>query len=494
MTLRTSGEPPSGTGLRLRPFRLPAALVLAVLLLLTALAGGSGAGVSSYQGTLYLDGPSSSVSGASFQITTAAGPGVPGTPSAVAGIAGSGSLAMASYQYIQVVSSGAAYTASSVSNAPGAPAGGSVTVSNLQVGADLYRAKVTTGVVLGNYVLASPPGGVTATSYLDTGAISGAALPQADTRHPTGPTWVGWSDFVPGTGLASTLANSTVTGSAPPLPSSCRGWVVDPAGGMSFPAGAWTFARRVKPGAISNGTAVLTAAMWKVDDSGATVGSYLISPTDGDVITNTPGTAVTATVTGSASAFTLATNEHLCVQFGRHQTVAYTNGSTAHTISLLAYDPANQITVHPAPNDFASAALSSPADGTHTTSIPTLGATYSDPEADAGTLTIRLCTDSSCSASSQNSGAMAAPDGATLSWTPAGPLADGQYWWEAQAQDTPGLPSGWTAARTFYIDNAPPTTSIIFGPAAQSNASSSSFSFSANESVTGYQCRIGAAA
>jgi len=497
MTLRTSGELLSPASLRLRQLRLPIALAGAVVLLLTTLAGGSGAGVASYQGTLYLDGPASAVSGSSWQITTTAGPGAPVTPTTVAGLAGSGSLAAASYQYVYVTVSGSGHTASAVSSpAVAVPANGSVSVSvsPLQLGGDLYRAKTSSGVVLGNYVLASPPGGVTTVPYVDTGAINGAALPQADTRHPTGAGGVGWSDFVPGTGLATTLANSTVSGSAPPIPGTCKGWIVDGSGGMSFPSSNWTFHRRVKPGAINNGTAVLTAGMWKVDGSGNTIGGYLISPTDGDVITNATGTALTATVTANPGAFTLATSEHLCVQFGRHQTVAYTNGGTNHTISLLAYDSANQITTHPAPNDFATAALSAPADGLHSTSIPTLSATYSDGEADAGTLTIRLCTDSGCSSSPQNSGATAATNGATLNWTPTGPLADGTYYWEAQAQDSLGLPSAWTTSRSFVIDNVAPTTTITVSPPAQSNSASGSFSFNANESVTGFQCRIDGAA
>ncbi len=490
MILRTSGDLSSAAGRPLRWFRLPLIITGALVFLLAVLAGGSGAGVSNYQGTLYFDGPSSLVGGNSFQILTAAGPGVPGMPSAVAGIAGSGSLAMASYQYIQVTASGAARTASGASNAPNVPANGSVTVSNLQIGADLYRAKVSAGVVLGNYVLASPAGGVTAVSYLDTGAINGAALPQADTRHPSLAAGLGWSDFVPGTGLVSTGTYSAVAGSPPSLPATCKGWTVDGAGGMSFPAGNWTFARRVKPGAIPTGTALLTVAMWKVDDAGATVGSsYLISPTDGGVITNSGGTALTATVTGAPGAFTLATNEHLCVQFGRHQTVAYANGGTNHTISLLAYDAASQITVHPAPNAFASAALSSPADGFHTNVIPPLNATYSDPETDAGTLTIRLCSDASCTAG-PTSGPLPATNGATLGWSPAGPLVDGTYYWDAQAQDGAGLASAWTASRSFVMDTVAPTTSLSSSPPANSNAASGTFSFNASEPVTGYQCRV----
>jgi Bacterial Ig-like domain len=494
MTLRTSGDTSSATGPRHRHFRLPVALVGAVVFLLTALAGGTGAGVSSYQGTLYLDGAASTVSGSTWQITTSAGPGTPTTPTTV-GVPGGGTLAAASYQYIYVRSSGSGRTASPISTPPVAVAANgavNVSVSPAELGGDLYRARVSSGLVLGNYVLVSPAGGVTTVPFTDTGAIVGAALPQADNRILPNNT-TGWTDFTPGAGLATTLATSAVSGTAPSLPATCRGWTVDAAGGMSFPASPWTFQVRVKPGstAAGNGLALLSAGMWKVNDAGSTVGGYLLAPTDGDVITNATGTATNATVTGNPGAFTLNSGEHLCVQFWRHQTLGYTSGSAAnHSISLLAYDPANQITVHPAPNAFASAALSVPADALHTTSVPQLGATYSDTEGDAGTLTIKLCTDAGCSASPENSGALAATNGATLNWTPTGPLADGTYWWEAQAQDALGLPSPWTAARTFVIDNVAPTTNITSSPPALSNIASGSFSFTANETVTGYVCRV----
>ncbi len=495
MTLRKSGDFSSPSGLRHRLFRLPAVLAGALTILLSTFAGGSGAGVSEYQGTLYFGGPASSVSGSSWQITTTAGPGAPTTPTAVAGAGGTGSLAAASYQYVYVRASGTGRSASAASTAVSVPANGSasVFVSPLELGGDLYRARTSSGVVLGNYVLASPSGGVTTVPYVDTGAINGAALPQADTRHPIGASGLGWSEFAPGTGLSGTTTNSSISGSSPSIPATCKGWVVDGTGGISFAAGNWTFQVRVKPGAINNGTAVLSAGMWKVDNSGNTIGGYLISPTDGAVITNSTGTAVNATVTADPGAFSLDTGAHLCVQFWRHQTVAYTNGGTNHTISLLAYDAANQITTHPAPNAFASAALSSPVDGSHTQTIPTLGATYSDAEGDAGNLTIRLCSDSGCGTPLQNSGAMAATNGATPTWTPSGPLADGTYYWQAQAQDGLGLASAWTSSRSFVIDNAAPTTTITSSPPVQSNAASGSFAFSANESVTGYQCRVDSA-
>ena len=109
-----------------------------------------------------------------------------------------------------------------------------------------------------------------------------------------------------------------------------------------------------------------------------------------------------------------------------------------------------------------------------TQTVPTLGATYSDSEGDAGTLTIRLCSDSGCVTQLQTPAAMPATNGATLTWAPIAPLADGTYYWQARAQDGSGLASSWTAARTFYIDNAAPTTNITSSPAAASNTSKGS--------------------
>src|SRR5205807_8253448 len=106
-----------------------------------------------------------------------------------------------------------------------------------------------------------------------------------------------------------------------------------------------------------------------------------------------------------------------------------------------------------------------------------------------------LCSDSACASPlAPDSGAMAATNGATLTWAPTGPLADGTYYWQAQAKDNPGLASAWTATRSFVMDTVAPSTAITANPPALSNSSSGSFSFNANESVTGYQCRIDLAA
>jgi len=151
MILRTSGDIPSATGQRHRRLRLPAALAGMVLVLLTLLAGGSGAGVSNYQGTIYFSGPASLVSG-SYLLTTAT-PGAQGAaPVAAAGVPNSGGVPTGAYKYVYATSSGGARTASvasnqvNVTNAP-------VTVTNVPVGADVYRAKVPAGTATGQYIL-----------------------------------------------------------------------------------------------------------------------------------------------------------------------------------------------------------------------------------------------------------------------------------------------------------------------------------------------------
>jgi hypothetical protein len=501
MNLRTCGDFPGATERPLRRFRLFGFLAGAVVVLLSTLAGGSDAGISNYQGTLYLSGAPSSIGG-SFQLLTSAGPGGAGTaPTAMAGLSGSGGIT-GTYSYIYVRAGGSGARSASASSSPLGVTNAPMTVSNVPVGSALYRQKSSSG----SYVLIDPSTAVT--PYVDTNpdpAAGTAVLANAENRLAAG-TGNMYVDFSPGVAPSTTIANTPpMSTGAPSIPGTCKGWTVDSAAGFSFPSGPWAFTVAVKSNGSASGSAYLLAGMWKVDSAGAPiVGGTILNPAtaaDGSQNLITAG-ATTQTITYPAPAatvtlpsFVLASTERLCIQFWRHQIAAYGGGGFSNrTLGLLPYDnsaPA-QVT-HPAPNSFAAAALSSPADGLHTTSIPTLGATYTDADGDAGTLTIRLCTDAGCS-SPQSSGPLAATNGSTPTWAPPGPLADGQYWWEAQAQDTLGLPSGWTAARTFSIDNVAPTTNLTSTPAAPSNASSGSFSFSANEAVTGYQCRIGAAA
>src|SRR5918999_3748128 len=149
MTLRTTGDPTLSSGLRLRPFRLLAACAGAAVLLLTTFAGGSGAGVADYQGTLYFAGPSSSLGG--YQIVTAT-PGAQGlAPVAAAGVPNSGGVPTGAYKYVYVTTSGAARTASAASNQVSVT-NGPVTVTNVPIGAEVYRARIMSGTTTATYI------------------------------------------------------------------------------------------------------------------------------------------------------------------------------------------------------------------------------------------------------------------------------------------------------------------------------------------------------
>jgi hypothetical protein len=494
MTLRTFGDLRGTSGLWHRRFSLPA-VVAGAAILVTLFAGASGAGVTNYQGTLYLDGPESTIASAnSFQLLTSAGPAAPATPIVTAGSAGSGTLAAGNYLYVAVAVSGSARTAGTTAQVSSVPANGSVNVSNVAVGSLVYRLALGATTAT-SYTLVTPTSGAASTSFVDSGVTSTNVLPQSENRVALGST--GYADFTPGTVYSTGSSAAPVAAASITAPTTCAGWVVDGDGEVTLPAGTWTFQVRIRSAAAgaANASAIahLVAAMYVVNASG-TVTSTVVPPTEGgtNLITTAAATNTVTLSATTASASALAKDAHLCVQFWRRQTAAYSSSGSKSALTILPYDLGNAITVHPAPNAFATAALSSPADSLQTQAIPTLTATYSDPEGDAGNITIRVCADAGCS-SPVTSGAIAANNGETKSWTPAG-LADGTYYWSAQAQDAGGLPSAWTASRTFTVDNAAPTIAFDSAPSASSNAASGSVTFHANEPVTGYQCHVDAAA
>src|SRR4051812_38310095 len=454
MNLRTQGDHrverhPRPSGLRL----LGPCAVLAVLLL-ACFAGSSGAGVAQYTGTLYLDGGTSSIGSGNYQISTAAGPAQGAAPTLVVGAVGSGGPT-GSFVYLYVTSAGGVSTASPIS-ATVSPNNATVTVSGFPAGSDIYRQKTNAGAPNGQaYLVASGA----SSPYVDTStAMSGTPLPQSDNRPMQG--LAGWVAFAPEGSLGTNLTNSAVS-STTPAPTSCSGWVVDGNGDVTLPAGNWTVQQRVRSGAMVNGVAVLSAGLYVADASGNIV-STVFGPTDGaQQIQNVTNPGIVASVSATtSSATTLATSQHLCVMFWRHQTTAYLTSAANRYVTLVADDPSNQISLHPAPNGFASASLSTPVGGLSTQAVPALGATYTDPDADPGTLTIRLCSDAGCATVLQSSGALAAANGSTQTWTPTGALADNTYYWQAQAKDGLGLASPWTASRSFVLDTVAPVTAI----------------------------------
>src|SRR5205807_3729044 len=128
----------------------------------------------------------------------------------------------------------------------------------------------------------------------------------------------------------------------------CTGWTVDSSAGFTFPAGTWTFNRQLRPDSAASGTALLTVAMWKVDTSGNTIaGGTIVPVTDGGAMALNGSSQNVSVSYTTASSTTLDTNERLCVQFWRHQTVGTISaGNTTRTKWLLAYDPNSRISLH----------------------------------------------------------------------------------------------------------------------------------------------------
>jgi len=442
------------------------------------------AGAGTYSSTLYLSGASSSVVSGGYQLVTSAGSGTPSTAptSSLNCSPCGGNLVNASYtyRYTYVDASGGETAPSASSNTTTVSGGGAaeINVGSLPTGVHirLYR---TMSAAVGPWNLVTDLPNNSSATYLDNVAAGslGGLLPQAQNRT-TLVTGTGYYEYAPGNALTTNATSGDFAKVASPSFDG-KGWVVDGSGGASFAAGTWT--TTVKITSVSgNGTARLDVGMWIVDDTGAVVGSSPFKPLIDPTCTAAPcasggvpgeyATANIATAAGTASAiapsfslpaFSLARNQHLYVQFWRHQTVA-SSGSTFST--LAAYDGVNQIT-HPASNAFPNVpALGSIA--ARVNAVPQLSATFSDPDAaDTGTMSFQICSDASCSTvlpSGSGSSASGIANGASGTWTPPVTLTDGTtYYWRAEATDSAANVSGWSSTSSFVYDTTPPTVSGV---------------------------------
>ena len=464
MNLRTftaSRPPPRGR------FALPAALAL-VLLSLVGGAGKAAAGVGDYPTTLYLSGAASTnVPGASNTLVTAVGPGQPAMmPTAVATVAAGLLNGTYSYAYTRVDPTGGE-TAVSPTSLNVSAALKSVTVGNLPTGPGvtvrIYR-KGATGIFR---LVAEWPNNASPTqidNMDDATANTKAILPQAQNKQVGGAT--SWYEFAPGPSLAPGAFSTAL---ASPLFAAGHGWVVDAPGRVSIPSGNWTFTNNIKGTAGGINVAHLVIGMWKVDDSGAVVGSPIIDPTG--VGENTVANIATAAGTAAAivttinvgAAITLAAGEHLYVQFWRHQTA----GLSSTLTTFYAYDGVTKIVLPAAANGFANVpVLGAIAARVNTT--PQLSTTFADPDAgDTGTISFQLCTDPTCTTVAQTyTSASGLANPTTVNWTPTA-LVDGTYYWRASAQDSfAGNPVQWSAISSFVVDTVKPTTPSLGSPAA----------------------------
>ena len=482
-----------------RPPRWRFALLAALAIALLAFGRGPGdaaAGLNDYPLSLYLSGATAShVSGlsGSYTLVTTASPGTLLAKPTLTQVAG-GSLVAAAYTYEYSI-----VDANGIETPPGATlstttnaVNKSVTVGGLPTGVTvrLYRQ---TGVNTNPFFLLKELPNNSSATFLDDGTLSlGAAVPQQAQNTLTGLTNadLGYYEFTPGGAPGAKVASPAFSG---------HGWVVDAPGAVSIASGTWTFTNNLKAlpngGLSKNGVADIVIGMWKVNDSGAVVGSPIIdptvaAPTGGDnAVTNiaiaagynynsgAPLGLTTTTVTG-VPAISLAANEHLYVQFWRRQKTIGTTSPLNPTVTLATYDGVSKI-AHPTANAFPNVpALGTVAARTNVT--PQLSATFSDPDAsDTGTVSFQLCADSACSSVLQsNTSASGIPNGANATWTPAS-LADGIYYWRAQSQDsvspTPNS-SGWSATSSFVVDTVPPATPSLVSPAAAARVNSTQLS------------------
>jgi hypothetical protein len=104
--------------------------------------------------------------------------------------------------------------------------------------------------------------------------------------------------------------------------------------------------------------------------------------------------------------------------------------------------------------------LGSPADGVRISSSQ-LTATYTEPDVgDTGTVLFQLCTNASCSAVAASSTSAVVANNTSVSWTPS--VADGVYYWRAQAQDVAtNTSASWSATRTFTLDKTVPSVPTL---------------------------------
>ena len=449
------------------PFpRLIGTVVVAACLLGFGSSGAS-ASVSDYP-TLYLSGATSSLLPGSHMLVTSAGPGTPSATPTVGdffdslGLDGLWDCINYNYVYTEVDPTGGETPPSPAVNfffpAQWAELGNLPTGVTVRLYRQCDNSQYTRVAELPNN---------SSSIYDDTMSDATAAgqpvLPQAQNRIPLGTT--GYQTFAPG-GYADTSLDSALDPGPYATPNG-NGWIVDGSGDVSFPTGTWTFKANVQQNG-ANGTAHLAVGMWKVTVSGNAITSstMLLDPTGaGEDSTNfVSGASITHAVT--INGFSLTPNEHLYVQYWRHQTAAMASGGSASTVAtMLVYDGTAQIT-HPAADGPPNLpTLNAPANVSRGNNpAPLLSANYTDPESDNGTLSFQLCSDAACSSVLQSNTTPSIASGANGTWTPAA-LLSGTYYWRVQSTDSTSNASGWSATRSFVVDLTAPGAPTLNSPA-----------------------------
>ena len=449
-----------------------------VLLLGQAATPASG-GTANYS-TLYLSSATSTLLGNSYTLVTTAGPAGGAAP--IVSATGVGPLVTGTYNYAYTKAGPVGETAvSGTSSSVTTASGKSILVSNLPTGVTVYLYRQFNNGYFNRVATLTNNSVSTYTDGMDNvTAAAQPTLPLTQSRvavnSPAPP--AEYQDFSPG--QSAPLLTPSATDPGPLTTPNGKGWIVDGEGGVSFPAGTWTFGVRfIDKDNPALGTAHLSVGMWKVTTSGNAITSstLLIDPSCAGAAgcgENPANTAANNLIGGnpktisdaiSVGAFSLQSNEHLYVEYFRHQTVGMTGNSGLAT--MLVYDGTNSSITLPAPTPVPDVpTLVSPADGTRTNNTtPQFTAKYYESDGNTGTLSFRLCSaaDSTCAAPIQTGSAAGLGSGVNGSWMPTA-LVDGKYYWEAQATDSAAHQSTWSSPISFTVDTVPPGTPTLDSP------------------------------
>jgi len=346
-------------------------------------------------------------------------------------------------------------------------AGATVGVTSY-TGTTLYlnnTASSTIGSSGRQLVTSAPSPGVTATtrSATTSPAYSVPPVPPCDGTAPAGA--CGYQEFAPG--ISFSTSSPTISPIVPSPAPNGRGWIVDAAGGVDFPTGPWTVSvsTRLVGGSCAGWTPPCTArlvvGLWKVTGASFATATPLIDPAGaGENPTNlvtVASVSQTITTTVTVPAFSLGWGDHVYVQIWRLAN-SVLNGANANRYASVTYNDGIAAVTHPTP---VPSVTLSPASGRRTNAIPQLSG--SGPGTGTAGVDLQLCSDSACGTVpvvQSTSGT-----GTTATWTPAGPLSDGVYYWRANARDSVSNTSGWTATRSFTLDTTAPNVPSLSAPA-----------------------------
>jgi hypothetical protein len=167
----------------------------------------------------------------------------------------------------------------------------------------------------------------------------------------------------------------------------------------------------------------------------------------------------------------------------------------AHTFQVRSIDRAGNVS-SPATQTWAvnsslpALSLSSPSDGTVTDNpAPAIAGTAGTGSGDAATITVKLYSGTSITGGALQTvtTTVSSSDG---EWTthPSPGLSDGIYTVYATQTGSAGM--AYTAAHTFTVDTAPPSTTITSAPQGATSSTSARFTFSSSEAGSTFECQL----